>query len=133
MKKTGLARLPKGWETTIGTAYLKGAADVEVRAELRITRKFWDILMTDPDTAEFREIVEFGRMLSQAWWLGQARTNLQNKQFNAPLWYMVMKNQFGWSDKTTTTTKDSNDMTSDELEERITAALAKFKKVTRTQ
>jgi hypothetical protein len=42
---------------------------------------------------------------------------------------MVMKNRFGWSEKTTTTTKDSEDLTSEELDTRIQEALKKFRKV----
>lgn len=128
-RKTGLARLPNGWEHTISQEYLSGASDVEIRAKLRITKKFWDILMSDPETIEFREIVDFGRMLSKAWWMGQARENLNERTFNSTLWYTYMKNMFGWSERTTTTTKTAEDMTGDELDARIEEALKKFRKV----
>jgi hypothetical protein len=125
-RKTGLARLPQGWEGIIAEEYLAGASDIEVMAKLRITRKFWDILLTDPESVEFREVVEFGRLLSQAWWLTEGRVNLKERQFNSSLWYMNMKNRFGWSEKTESTTKTASDLTSDELDERIKAAMKKF-------
>lgn len=128
-QKTGLDRLPSGWAKTVSTAYLNGASDVEVRAELRVTKKLWDHLYNDPISSEFKEIVDFGRMLSKAWWMAQARTNLKDRQFNANLWHTYMKNMFGWSDKTEITTKDSESLTSDELDQRIDQAMKKFAKV----
>ena len=93
-----------------------------------MTPALWDSLMSDPTSSDFKATVDFGRMLSKAWWMSKARKNLDNKAFNANLWFMVMKNQFGWSEKTMTTTKEAVDLSADELDERVTAALAKWKK-----
>lgn len=123
-----LTKLPKGWEGILADEYLSGASDVEVRARLRMTPALWDSLMSDPTSSDFKATVDFGRMLSKAWWMSKARKNLDNKAFNANLWFMVMKNQFGWSEKTMTTTKEAVDLSADELDERVTAALAKWKK-----
>lgn len=128
-KKTGLARLPEGWATIIAKQYQAGASDVEVRAELKMTKKLWDHLYKEPETSEFKEIVDFGRMFSHAWWLTQARMNLKERSFNANLWYTYMKNMFGWSDKQTTVTKDASELSGDQLEARIEAAMNKFHKV----
>ena len=47
--------------------------------------------------------VKKGEQLSQAWWLNIARENIiskyQGDNINATLWYMNMKNRFGWKDK----------------------------------
>lgn len=122
------SKLPENWARIIGEQYEKGASDVEVRAVLRMTNGMWDSLYNDAVDGSFKEVVDFGRMLSKAWWQTQARSNLQNRQFNANLWFMVMKNQFGWSDKTTVATKDTSSFTEDELNEKLKAALAKFDK-----
>ncbi len=112
-------RLPSGWEKTLASEYLEGASDVEVRAKLRMTQGVWDSLYGDPVNTQFREVVDFGHILSKAWWMSKARKNLHDKTFNANLWLMVMKNQFGWSEKTTFTTKEVTELSDDELMERI--------------
>lgn len=40
-----------------------------------------------------------GIELAKAWWLEQSRVNLKDKNFSATLFYMNMKNRFGWRDK----------------------------------
>lgn len=122
------AKLPKNWESTIGQHYEEGASDVEVRAALRMTVGVWDSLYNDAVDSSFKEVVDFGRMFSKAWWQKQARENLKDRNFNANLWYMVMKNQFGWSDKSGGGEKDSPQLTEDELNAQFKAAADKFYK-----
>lgn len=128
MAIANFSKLPKDWENIVGGAYAKGCSDVEVKAMLRMTNGMWDTLYNDITESSFRQIVDFGRVLSKAWWMAKARENLSDKQFNATLWYMVMKNQFGWSDKTTTTVKDSSDLSDDDLNMQIQKGLEKFTK-----
>ena len=114
-------------------AYLVGCSDVEVRAKLKLTEGMWDALYNDPVNSGFHEVVSFGRGMAKAWWMQQARENLKNRTFQSNLWYMVMRNQYGYSDKTTITTKEPSDLTNDELDELLAKGLEKFNKVVKKQ
>lgn len=122
------SKLPKNWESLIGQQYEEGASDLEVRAALRMTVGVWDSLYNDAVDSSFKEVVDFGRMFSKAWWQQQARKNLTNRNFNANLWYMVMKNMFGWSDKSSGGEKAESQLTEDELNTLFKAAAEKFSK-----
>lgn len=130
-KKTLLARLPKGWDKTLAQEYQTGASDYEVMAKLRITPALFKTLYAEPETGVFKELVDFGRIMAKAWWYRQFRENLQTRGFQGNMLYNYMKNQYGWSDKTTTTTKEDADLSTEELDARITEIVAKFKKVNR--
>jgi len=127
-----LAKLPNDWDKLLAQEYMAGASDVEVMASLRITKGLFDKLYSEPETGVFKELVDFGRLMSKAWWYRQGRTNLDSRQFNGNLWYQIMKNRYGWSDKTTTTTKTATEMDAVELEARLEEAFKKYKKVSRT-
>jgi len=115
----------KSWARQIVAAYEQGYSDAEVAAEMRITIKEYYKHIGDDKT--FAKLVEFGRTLSQAFWEGQARKNLGNKQFNTPLWAFYMKNKFAWADKTESTTMNENVNTDlDSLRTKVNAALVKF-------
>jgi len=124
-----LTKLPKNWEEVLTSEYMSGASDYEVMATLRMTKGLFDKLYSDPTTGIFKELVDFGRLMAKAWWYRQGREGLTTRNFNGNLWYNVMKNRFGWSEKTTTSTKESEDLTAEELDARIDEALKKFRKV----
>ena len=121
--------LPEGWDRVVGQEYKEGASDTEVRAKLRITDALFQSLYHDPQSSSFREIIDIGRMLAKGWWLEVGRKALRDKQFNAALWHMNMKNRYGWSDKTEVHTKISEDMSSDELDKAVKDAVAKAKRL----
>ena len=84
----------------------EGASLVEVAAEIGVRRSTiydWMDEESDRYIEEFSDTIKRGVELSQSWWEKQGRTNLvnkyQNDSFNASLWYMNMKNRFGWKDK----------------------------------
>jgi hypothetical protein len=89
---------PSDWIELTMETYRAGGSDVEVCKAIKTTlKKFNEMVANNP---KFAELVEYGRLLSEAWWMEQARFALTNKQFNTPLWAFYMKNKFGWADKT---------------------------------
>lgn len=81
-------------------AYEQGYADVEIMKLIGVTKeKFYELLSNDK---QFKEFIEMGRVLSEAWWMEQGRTNLKVKQgerFDTALYTFFTKNRFGWADK----------------------------------
>jgi hypothetical protein len=99
-KKT-ICLLPSHWQEALLELYRQGGSDKEVKALIyswigTFSNNLWDRWMKEEE--DFWETIKRGRMLSEAWWEKQGRTNLKNKDFNATLWYMNMKNRFGWAD-----------------------------------
>lgn len=95
--KTTLEDLREDWREVILSHMKEGASIVEVRAELGISSTLWERLVDEEP--EFATIVQQGKELCEAWWMTQARSNLYNGKFQTVLWYMNMKNRFGWKDK----------------------------------
>jgi len=97
--------LPEGWDEKVIKEYSEGASDVEVYATiLGISEQTFKRLMEREE--EFLRVIKRGRALSQSWWLREGRTSLSKKDFSATLWYMNMKNRFGWKDRHDHTSKD---------------------------
>lgn len=98
-KKT-IKDLPKNWKGLVLKEMEAGASKQEVKILLHISNDLFERFMKE--TPEFSETILYGVDLAEAWWLKQGRTNLKNKQFNAHLWYMNMKNRFAWRDRQAT-------------------------------
>lgn len=95
-KKT-LNDLPENWKDGVLDLYKEGASDVEAMVFLNISDStFRRMLKEEP---KFSKTIKMGRKMCQSWWEREGRTNLRNKEFSAVLWYMNMKNRFGWRDK----------------------------------
>jgi hypothetical protein len=81
----------------------KGAGLAEVAAELGISRDTlyeWCKKEGDYYKPTLSDAIKRGKELSEAWWTSEGRKSLRDKNFNSTLWYMNMKNRFGWKDKT---------------------------------
>lgn len=85
------------WQQQIINLMQYGASRAEVYAMLDIGDKTFARLMRDDE--EFARTIKRGERLSKSWWENTARVSLRNKEFNSTLWYMNMKNRFGWVDK----------------------------------
>ena len=82
----------------------QGASIVEVAGLLDIRREtIYDWINPESDrfNPEFSNTIKKGLEASQIWWEKQARTNLENKDFNLTGWYMNVKNRFraDWFEK----------------------------------
>lgn len=84
----------------------KGMSIEEVCYELEIAKQtFYNWCDTHP---EFMDAKKRGVDFSCGWWKKQGRENLKEKEFNATLFYMNMKNRFGWADKQETKQETSS-------------------------
>lgn len=106
--KKNLDILPEGWQKEILSLYNEGASDVEVRGMIygwlgSFSDDLWYRWIKEEP--EFSRTIEKGRELCRIWWEKIARENLVeisgpgSPKFNSTLWYMNMKNRFGWADK----------------------------------
>lgn len=97
--------MPAGRPSSYDPSYCKdvismmseGMSKTEIAARLGI---HWDTFHEwQKKHPEFSDAVKTGDKLSEAWWEEQGRIALRDKDFNATLWYMNMKNRHGWRDK----------------------------------
>jgi hypothetical protein len=75
----------------------QGASHREVAASLMISRSTYYRWRRNDD--DFHDAIEMGYIYSCAWWERQGRVNLRNKNFNYRLWFINMRNRFGWSSR----------------------------------
>ncbi len=75
----------------------EGASIEEIGLELNCGYKtVYEWMERHPD---FAQAIKTGRDYSKGWWYKQGRIALREKEFSPTLWYMNMKNRFGWTDK----------------------------------
>jgi len=89
--------LPKDWKKIVLANMKVGASKQEIKLELAVSNDLFERLCKEDK--EFSDTIKRGVDLAEGWWLKQGRINLENKMFSPVLWYMNMKNRFGWVDK----------------------------------
>lgn len=110
-----LEDLPDHWQSKVLAKYKFGASDVEIKAMIwewrgSFSESLWSRWLQDE--TEFSQTIKQGRLLSQVWWEKKGRKHIMDettlalkdgkpviKKLNTVLWYMNMKNRFGWKDK----------------------------------
>lgn len=105
-----------GWKEDILGLYAEGASDVEIRG--LVAEKMegncacsWDLWERWlKEEVEFSGTIKRGRALCEIWWQKKGRTCLHDGTFSSTLWYMNMKNRFGWRDKQELTGQDGKDL-----------------------
>jgi len=65
---------------------------------------------------------------AQGWWMTKGRKNIENKSFNSTLWYMNMKNRFGWKDTQEVVQTSTTHMTISEHTQDIKDAAKAYEK-----
>jgi hypothetical protein len=110
----------------VNEAYAQGMSDAEVMEILGMSRKqFERRLETDP---VFREWIEMGRTLSEAWWMRKGRTSIHDSKFNTNLWMFVVKNRFDWAEKVEQRNNGTSGTTSlDQIKREMANLVSKLK------
>lgn len=106
--------------------YKEGAGDVEIADHLGMTLKAFYSLCED--TPAFKDFVERGSTVAQAWWWRQGRANLNNKVFSQQMWAFNMKNRYGWAEKTDSTSSGEIDLSIDQVQRQLNQALKELGK-----
>ena len=97
---------PEGWEEHIIELSNEGASITEIACYLEISKNTLKAL-TDRDD-KFLTAIKKCKQLCETWWEKKGRKNMENKDFNSTLWYMNMRNRFGWADKVQTENKNES-------------------------
>jgi|AntAceMinimDraft_6_1070360.scaffolds.fasta_scaffold26428_2 hypothetical protein len=90
----------ENWTGKVLALYGQGRKDLAICKELGMTKRQFEMAINS--SSGFKDMVEFGRELSQNFWEEQSRLNLENKEFNTTLYKMHMQQFHGWSDKAET-------------------------------
>lgn len=91
--------LPENWQDTVVARFKKGESIAEVLKALNTSRYFHKKFLKE--SLEYAEIFERGLLLAESWWIKKGRDSLNlstGSKFNTAVWFINMKNRFGWRD-----------------------------------
>jgi hypothetical protein len=103
--------------------YEEGASDVEVCRHIRVS---YDEFNARTKTDEiFAKLVNYGRLAAKSWWLEVGRVGaIGGNKINYSVWYAVMKNRYGWSDRVENVSAEGNKPIDQMSQDEIVAELA---------
>lgn len=102
-------KLPPDWRDLVIQLASEGCSDVEIEAHFM---KFSGLKAANVDAMcralkendeEFKTTLKKAHILCEAWWVGQVREHKYHPKdmtFETAAWFIMMKNKFGWRDKT---------------------------------
>lgn len=103
---TDFKKLPKDWKQIISDLMSNGAHQVEVMRELGVNYRTHAKFIKEHE--DYRDAIEEGKLLSEAWWFRTGRENLNNKKsFDTTGWIFTMKAVFGLRETVSVDTKGS--------------------------
>lgn len=122
--------LPKTTLEQVNEAYAEGMSDAEVMEILGMSRRQFEKRLENDDT--FREWIEMGRTLSEAWWMRKGRTSINDNKFNTNLWMFVVKNRFDWAEKVEQKSQGNPATSLDNIKKEMAKLVNKMNKGTAT-
>lgn len=100
-QETVAETMPAGWKEKLIALFAEGASKEEIKLEIYLMRgSFSDDLWYRwiKEEPEFAQVIEDGVMLEKGAWYKTARVAVFNKECNAKVLDINMKNRFGWSE-----------------------------------
>jgi len=94
-KKKELKDLPDNWEEIAHAMFASGAAQIQVVKAIGLNRDLHRRFKKDYE--EYRIVMMEGVELSECWWLQTGKDNLNNRNFNNPL-FNTLTAKFKWSE-----------------------------------
>jgi hypothetical protein len=99
-KKKCLAdfNLPSDWKEDVLRRSAEGKSEEEIYLDYyRINPHMFEKLCEREE--EFRQTVKKAERLCKGWWIKTGRERLKCQFFQSAVWFMNMKNRFGWKDR----------------------------------
>ena len=109
--------LPKDWKKTALDMFTEGAAQIQVIKAIGLTVDLHKRFVKDYE--EYRDFMVSGMELAECWWVKTGKENLNNRNFNNPLFNTLTARLFKWN---------KDDDGKPPAEEKEDSLLSKYKK-----
>lgn len=87
--------LPKDWKKTALDMFTEGAAQIQVIKAIGLTVDLHKRFVKDYE--EYRDTMVSGMELAECWWVKTGKDNLNNRNFNNPLFNTLTARLFKWN------------------------------------